>query len=73
MLPRFLAAMRLISSRHRAHNANTKKLPGLWDKPGSIPRANISPEELVYVSCLPNIGQHVLEYSFPSSSLDSSP
>ena len=72
MLPRFLAAMRLSSSRHRAHNVNTKTLPGPWDKPGSIPRANISSEELVYVSRLPNIGQHVPEYSSPSSSLESS-
>lgn len=68
MLPRFLAAMGLSSSRHRAHNANTKSLRGLWDKPGSI---HIIRRACVCVSPA-NIGQNLLEYSSLSSSLESS-
>lgn len=59
MLLRFLTAMGLSNSRHMPHNEKTKTLPGLWDKLGSISRANISSEELVYVSCLLNIGQYM--------------
>lgn len=72
MLPKFLVTMVLSSSRHRAHNADTKPLPGLWDKPGSLPREN-APDELAYISHPACIGQQVSEQASSSySSLQSS-
>lgn len=69
MLPTFLTAMGLSSGRHRTPDTDTKTLPSLWDKQGRA-RANISSEELMSMSLPPTIGQHVPEYSSPSSPLE---